>query len=327
MPEPAGPRGRFRLFGVDLASDFPFVSRLATGSGPADVSFACNLTAPPGVLPPAGLTPVFASAETTPLGESIASCYRLAGHDLLRFARLADFYLGAERIDCHLLDPRYDFLVELRLLGPVFAFWLERCALPVLHASAVAVAGRAVAFLAGSTGGKSTLAAALMTAGHPLLSDDLVAVEPGPAGEFLARASYPEMRLWPEANRRLVGDLDRLALVHPDHGKLRVPVGPGGFGAFAERSRPLARIYLPERREPGEGTVRIDAVPPREAVILLVRGSFIGGLTAAAGWQERRLEIFARLAERVPVRRLVYPSGLDELPSVRDAVVADLERD
>ena len=79
----------------------------------------------------------------------------------------------------------------MRLLGPVIAYWLERAALPVLHASAVAVGGEAAAFLAGSTGGKSSLAAALVAAGCPLLSDDLVAIEAVPHASFLGRSSYP----------------------------------------------------------------------------------------------------------------------------------------
>lgn len=316
----------YRAFGLNLSSVYPFTSRLATGLGPAELSFACSLTAPPDVPPIAGLTPVFASPETTPLGESIASFFQLARRELLRFARLADFYVGADRIDCHLLDPRYDFLVELRLLGPVLAYWLERAALPVLHASAVAVDGRAAAFLAGSAGGKSSLAAALVAAGHPLVSDDLVAVEVGSRGSFFARPSYPEMRLWPETARRFVDDPGRLLPLHPGSAKRRVPVGLDGFGASVDEAQPLARVYLPERSgSGGAGSVRFTPLSPRDALIELVRGSFVSRLAVAAGWQDRRLEIFARLAERVVVKRLLYPDGFDHLPRVRDAILADLE--
>jgi hypothetical protein len=273
----------------------------------------------------AGWTPVFASPETTPQGESIASFFRLAGWELLRFAQLADFYVGAGRIDCHLLDPRYEFLVELRLLGPVLAYWLERSGLPVLHASAVAVDGRVAAFLAGSTGGKSSLAAALVAAGHPLVSDDLVAVDVGFGTGFFVRPSYPEMRLWPETAGRFVAEPELLLPLHPGTTKRRVPVGHDGFGTFAEDARPLARIYLPERSGgDAHGSVRFTPLSPRDALIELLRGSFVSRLAAAAGWQRRRLEIFASLVERVTVKRLLYPDDLDHLPRVRDAILADL---
>ena len=313
-----------RLFGLEMASAFPFVSRLGAGTGPPDLTFACGREAPPGAAAQVG-PPVYASPERTPQGESLTYLFRRPGCDLLRFSEVADFHLADDRVDCHLLDPRYEFLVELRLLGPVLAYWLERRALPALHASAVVVDGRAAAFLAGRCAGKSVLAAALMTAGHPLLADDLLAVEPAPAGCFLGRPGYPQMRLEPDAADRFLGGRHTLPRVHPDYAKRRVPVGPDGLGAFAALSHPLAAVYLPERLDGADGDrVRIAPLAPRDAVIELTRRSFIPRLAAAAGWQARRLETFSRLAERVPLRRLLYPAGFEQLPRVRDAVLADL---
>jgi hypothetical protein len=37
------------------------------------------------------------------------------------------------------------------------------------------------------------------------------------------------------------------------------------------------------------------------------------------------MSFFSRLAMRVPMRRLVYPSGFQHLPKVREAIIADLD--
>ncbi len=312
-----------RLFGLAMASDFAFASRLGVGTGPADLTFTCELAPPAGAAASADFgPPVYASPERTPEGESLAYLFCGGGGDLLRFTGVGDFHLSDGRIDCHLRDPRHAFVVELRLLGPVLAYWLERAGLPALHASAVVVGGRAAAFLAGREAGKSVLAACFLAAGDPLLTDDVVAVEEGEDGTFRARPGYPQMRLWPAEAERFGGRGD-LPRVHPRYAKRRVPVGPDGFGTFADSAHPLGVLYLPERHG-GPGGVRIVAVPPREAVIELTRCSFVPRLAAAAGWQARRLATFARLAERVPMRRLRYPAGFERLVEVRAAVLADL---
>jgi hypothetical protein len=91
-----------------------------------------------------------------------------------------------------------------------------------------------------------------------------------------------------------------------------VPVGAGGFGAFQGSTLPLACLYIPERRT--DGPVEIRDIPPREAFLELVRHSFSPHLVQAAGLQAGRADLFARLVGRVPVRRLLYPSGFERLP-------------
>lgn len=313
-PEGA-PRLR-RLFGLNLASDFPFRHRLAEGNGPADLSFA--LAADP-VLSEES-TPIYRSPSRTPDGESLAHLYRIGSREVLRFHGIADFSLQDDRIACHVEDPE---LVELRLLGPVLSYWLERRGVPTLHASAVAVDSRAVAFLSRQGGGKTGLAAALMRAGYPLLTDDVLPVEDR-EGTFFARSGYPQMRMWPDEAAWFVEGWEALPLVHPEVAKRRVPVGEDGFGAFLDASLPLAGLYIPERRP--EGPVEIVDVPPRDALIELVRYSFSPHLVAAAGLQPFRFDLFARLVQSVPVRRLRYPAGFERLREVATWFSAGISR-
>ena len=206
------------------------------------------------------------------------------------------------------------------------AYWLERLAICVLHASAVVVAGRAVAFMATNRSGKTALAAALMAGGAPLLTDDLLPIEPRRGG-FDGRSGYPQMRMRPDGLAHFVADGRTRDAALPRLGKLWVPVGPGGFGVFHSAAAPLGCIYLPERAAAGAvpGEIRFAPLSQRQAVIELLRGSFSPHIVEAVGLQPERLGLFSRLARQVPLRRLVYPSGLDALPRVRRALLEDLE--
>ncbi len=323
------PRGSasYSLFGLALASDFAFGSRLARASGVADLDFSCSTQAPREVRWD-GLTPVFESRDpAVEDGESVADLYRFEDCEVLRFLRVADFYLWRRRIVCHLLDSAHRDLAEIQLLGPVLSYWLERRGIPALHASAVVVEGSAVAFLASNGGGKTALAAALMQAGHPLLTDDILPLEER-RGTFVGRPGYPQMRMWPDEAMHFMGDTRGLEAIHLGHRKRRIPVGSGGPGAFLDVASSLDCLYLPVRRADvgTRGAVDIEPVGFGDAVIELVRNSFIPFLVEAVGLQPQRLSFFARLVAQVPMRRLSYPSGFDRLPKVAGAILEDVSR-
>ncbi len=312
-----------QIYGLALASAFPFAHRLAPGLGVPDLTFSCTSSQS---TPGRAGHRLYSSPWRDEDGESIAHFDRFPGADVLRFPGIADFYLTPGRIDAHPLDPAHRDLLELRLLGPVLSFWLERMGIPVLHASAVHLEGQgAIGFVAHSGGGKSSLAASSIKAGSPLLTDDILPLEE--AGEsFRARPGFPQMRMIPEGARRFLGSTEGLALVCPGEPKLHVPVGPDGlqgFGTFRETPSPLSRLYVLDRQDDADSEIQIQPLTRREAVIELVRHSFSPYLVEAVGLQPRRLDLFSRLVRQVPVRRLVYPSGFAALPRVIEAVMAD----
>lgn len=312
-----------RLYGLRLVSGFPFTHRLPLAKGEPDLVFELAAAA----AMPAPLETVWESPERGADGEPQTRLRRNAAGDreILSFLDVGAFHLAAGRITVVLTPGVAPQLVELRFLGPVLAYHLERYGTPVLHASAVVVAGRAVAFLATNHGGKSSLAAALMQRGHALLSDDLLplrATGEGCHDGYLAIPGYPQMRFWPSDAERFTGRGDWPA-VAPGLAKVRVPVGHRGFGRFHEEPAPLAAILIPRRCD-DVTEVTLEPVPPAEAAMHLVRCSFLPRLVTGAGLQPARLAFFASLVERVPVRRLLYPSGYERLPDVA-AVLEDVE--
>jgi hypothetical protein len=215
-------------------------------------------------------------------------------------------------------------MIELRLLGPVFAYLLETGGRLALHGSAVVVDGQAVAFLSENHGGKTSMAATWLQAGAELLTDDLLALAVGDDGDLTAFPAYPQMRMWPTEARHFWGSVDDLAPVQPGIDKRRVPVGAPGFASFHRGTAPLAAVYVLERVD--HDGFHAELAPERgaHALMMLARHCFIQHSAAELGLLAPRLERFAQVLAAVPVRRLRFKADLSELRRVADVIESDL---
>jgi hypothetical protein len=317
------------VYGIQMTSDFDFSFPLPPGGGEPDLVFSCQLHAPEGVGLE-GAERVFAEGDEEG-GPPAFEWFRCGDFDLVRIREHADHYVFHDRIVCHLRRAEYGYLAEIQLFGMVLGLWLERRGTLALHASGAVVGDAAVAFLATKGGGKTTTATAMVAAGDPLLTDDLLALDLT-GDEVCAQPGYPQLRLWPEQADHFLGGHEHLDLVHPAFTKRRVVVGgPDGFGELADGPRRLRRIYLPAREEPGaaagDHAVRVEPVAGQQALIELVRHTFLPQEVHRFGWQDRRLAELGRLVAEVPVRRLRYPSGLERLPALVRAIRADVADD
>lgn len=267
-----GERSVYSIYGLTLTSDFPFANRLTPGSGTPDLTFTCATPAP---LEDLDAEPIYASPPRASDGKSSFFLYRLESCLVLRWRTLS-FYLWPDRIVCQPTNAKYHYVIEMLLLGAVFSCWLEWRGTPALHASAVVVDGRTVAFLATPSSGKSSIATALMQAGYQLLTDDVLPVARS-CGAFVGHPAYPQMRVWPDRAEYLRGHFEDLDLVHPAYDKRHLPVGEDGFGSFCSSARPLACLYLPERRDPAEWGTRISLEPlsPGKELMALIQHSFV----------------------------------------------------
>lgn len=57
---------------------------------------------------------------------------------------------------------------------------------------------------------------------------------------------------------------------------------------------------------------------------VLLQHSFLVGMVETLGLQASRFNLFAQLVQQVPVRRLTYPTGVENLPLVNQAILEDL---
>lgn len=284
---------------------------------------------------------LYTSPDKNHLGESAVQLYALSEGYLMRFPRVADFTLAPGLIDCRLYDPLLDYMVEVCLLGHVFSYYLELSGIIALHAGAIEMNGRAVLFAAESTGGKSTLVASFVKAGYALLADDISALALSPEG-LRCLHGFPQLKLTPDQARRFLGREGDYPLVHPSFEKLSVPLRDLGKPATSPLS--VATIYLLSREQEVSGieeAARITRLPAAEAVIHLVRHSFLsrilesqrGSCEFACDTQTyalndlrvARFQRLSRIASTVPVKHLHYTNGFERLPDVHRTIVGDIE--
>ncbi|MCU4767762.1 aldolase [Bacillus toyonensis] len=89
--------------------------------------------------------------------------------------------------------------IRLYILGTCMgALLMQRGILP-LHGSAINIDGKVYAIVGDSGAGKSTLAAAFLSRGYTLLSDDVIAVTVSPGKNPIVIPSYPQQKLWVES--------------------------------------------------------------------------------------------------------------------------------
>jgi hypothetical protein len=245
------------------------------------------------------------------------------GSIYLRWPDIAEFVLsddGGHILCCAAAGAALESW-QTYLLGQVLSFALVKKGIEPLHATVVVVNGHAVGFLGKAGQGKTTLAAAFVAAGHKVLTDDLLVVreiENGVSG-------YPgpsRIKLFPDQAADLLGVNEGVPMntLTP---KLVIPLAAHQFQSTAV---PICALYVLETSTSTAGPgARISRLHPRRALIELVTHTF-NRVIVAPDRLRRQFDGAARLAARVPVKRLRYSRNLADLARVRDAVLADIDR-
>ena len=192
-----------------------------------------------------------------------------------------------------LVDPATDSDardVRVMLLGTVFGLACYRRGLLPLHACCIRIGEAAVAVAGVSGIGKSTLAAALMRQGFSVLADDVTVIDPLATGGSQVRPSFPRVRLWSDAMRRLGISPNGLERTRLQLDKYHLPLGD----SFHAAPLPLRAVF---HLEPGFGSV---AAPRRlvgsEAMVRLSRDLYRGGMAMRLGLGKRILPGVAAIA-------------------------------
>jgi hypothetical protein len=252
-----------------------------------------------------------------PDGSPWTRFYRLSSGYLLRFPGLADFRVASDgsRVTCVPTLDAPGATIQHLYLNQVLPLVLGMQGKLVCHASAVEVGGGAVAFVAESGRGKSTLAAAFATRGDGFLTDEGLVLE-ATAGGYQVMPSHPSLRLWEDSQAALV----------PSGTPTAPPV------SFTSKARFLAGDQLPFCAEPrllrrvyflGDGSapaITFERLTAAEALVELVKASFLLDIEE----KPRLASHFDQVATlaREPIHfRLDYPRRYEDLPAVRQAII------
>jgi hypothetical protein len=128
-------------------------------------------------------------------------------------------------------------VVRLFVMGAAMGLLLHQRRMTVLHASVVAIHGRATAIIGEKGWGKSTLTAALIAQGYALVSDDIAAIRME-RGEPVAMRGPDQIKLWPNSIKSVGGDPQRHPCLHSLVEKRSMTATRG----IQEGSAPLRRI-------------------------------------------------------------------------------------
>jgi hypothetical protein len=185
----------------------------------------------------------------------------------------------------------------------------------VLHASAVATDGGAIAFAGASGSGKSTLAVRMAQRGCSLLTDDLAIVVERNFTPTILPMLAP-VRLWPDTLRELVGREGSLAAAQPPEKRVLSPTDAGI--RHAPDAVPLRALFLLDAE--GE-TKALTPIEPRDAVAAVLTQSFVLA-TDDTRHATRMLEEVSRMVRAIRVCRLPPPESFSDLDAVLDSVLA-----
>jgi hypothetical protein len=256
---------------------------------------------------------------TFPNGRRWLMVGRLGHRYVVRFARVASFLIDPPERTITAFPgagvPAHT--VRHLLLDQIVPMLLGDADHLVVHASAVAAGGGAVAFIGPSGSGKSTLAGALARRGCALVTDDCLVVDLDRRPAHVI-PTYAGLRLWPDVLRALFpGERRRTAGVAHYSSKRRVRRHPDDL-AFRRRAEPLRAACV--LAAPGPTRSRVSQVSMTRlrghaAFAAVLRCTFhldVGRETTA----RRALERVTAMLETVPVFRLQVPRDLARLDEV-----------
>jgi hypothetical protein len=299
---PAGERHRARAFGLEIDASFP-VPGLAVSTGPPQAPSTRIDLVPEHELDrdwPAGETRRVLEEhfDGDPEPARTIDVHPRLGYRLYaRHFGLARIAPDGGAVACAPPGPAgWDW--QRFLVGRILPWAAVLNGYEAFHASAVAIGGRAVAFVGQTGAGKTSLALRLVASGAEFMTDDVLAVETGGegvlghAGAGIASVRPAERETIPAATWSRLGTV----LGHSGKTYVALPVAGG--------ARPLAAIYFLRR---GAGAV-IEALPKPDPRLLLA-STFVLGIQTPERLRNQ-LDVCAAIARDVPAFDLCV-TGVD----------------
>lgn len=235
---------------------------------------------------------------------------------LLRFPDLADFHVSPDglSVTCSPAPDVAETTAHHLYLNQVLPLMLSKQGKLVFHASAVEIADGAVAFVAVSGRGKSTLAASFAISGFRFLTDDGLVAEVSGHG-YRVLPSHPSIRLWADSEEALIPSRAQTAPALEFTSKSRVLAGEDIV--FCDQPRPLRRVYVLGDGRASE--ITFQRMSAAEALVEWVKNSFLLDVEEKPLLASHFDEV-VKLANQPIYYRLDYPRRFEELVRVREAV-------
>ena len=301
---------RYTAYGLDIASELelPELVAAADSFDAADADVRIRLGETPETLDAPAESRVVWSARP--------------GEWLHTVPGIARYYIHDEGREV-VIERRGGTDVDLRafFFGTTLGALLHQRGLFALHASAVAIPGAGAVAIAGTSGsGKSTVLTALVRRGHNVLSEDKTVVRFADDGPEVL-SGHPTLCLWRDAVMRIGEDPDALPPLREGMEKFlyRAPT-------FQHEPAPLRSIVVLNAKADGSGEVKteveVSEITAHQAIRTVLRQTYRRLVVNGLGFQGQHFQWSARLADTVPIIKVVRLRHIETVDEIADAVEA-----
>lgn len=316
----------FRIYGLGLTSNRPIPSLTPASICAVDVRVCL------GQLPDwinekrSGAELWFTSEHKNRSGVPLLKVYKFYSGKYFGFiyADQTEFVIDAEGTNIWATWPSSLTLEDTStyLLGPIMGFVLQLRGSISLHASAVVIEDRAVAFVGPAGCGKSTTVAAFAERGFRVIAEDVVTLEDR-GDSFLAVPGYPCIRLWPASVHALYGPDATLPKLTPTWDKRYLDLNQDQY-RFSEEPVPLAAIYLLADRIDDSKAPFVSSVSGSQTLLSLLANTYTNNLMDKRT-RARGFDLLSRISAVVPVKQLTPHSDPALIPELCSTIVREFQ--
>ena len=239
------------------------------------------------------------------------------GRFLLNIEDVARYYVADGRDLVIERRGGSDHDISVYFTGSVLAAMLQQRGVATMHASAVRTDAGAVLFLGASGAGKSSLLAALVKRGYPMMADDVSGLVLDGAVPTVLPA-FPCTRLWADALNHLAWWPRAGQRVRKDLNKHLAPVDD--FHPLPLALRACFVLTLSELDD-----IEIGMVAPSEALLRLGRYTYRKKYLPCLGRAKGHFRILEAVAKRVPVLSVTRPEHSFQLGSLAEQIDGHLQ--
>lgn len=245
-----------------------------------------------------------------------------AGEYFIRYFNGLTFRIDAaiSRVHVHCTQKIDQEEVCSFLLGPVMGIVLRMKGTLCLHASAVEIDGKAVAFGGPMGVGKSTTAAIFAKNGHAVLADDIVPLKKS-GMSFLAHPGYPFLNLMPDSMALVFQSRERTQSADAEIEKVQLSLD-GKPLRFQSQPLPTGAIYILEQSDYQSAAPVITPTRPQEAFIALASETYANKILDSE-MRTGEFRVLGELANSVPVRRLRTCAGASKIQDIYEMLCKD----
>ncbi|MGG7620204.1 aldolase [Bacillus coreaensis] len=210
--------------------------------------------------------------------------------------------------------------IRLYILGSCMgALLLQRGILP-LHGSAISINNKAYGIVGESGAGKSTLAAALLSKGYRLLSDDIIPIS-FIDNKPMVTPAYPQQKLWKESLDAFRVDADQFSSIFDRETKFIVPVS----SHFHLEPMELGGIF--ELMKGKEEDVILRPINKLEQIKKLYDHTFRQLLVERLNIQEWHFQLTTAVAGATSMYQLQRPATRLTINDLTDLVLTTIDKE